>query len=173
MDVFKETNFIEETSRDTKRRGIKTHLPLNLIPREVTTKEPHIIYVVRNPKDAAISFYHHHKHLTGFTGSLADFLDDFLAGAPVTGSFFSHVDEYLRLAKERPSNMLVITYEDIVADMTMVVQRVAEFINVPLSGVEVEAMSKYLQFDQMKLRENSNMQNLMDRMAVDKSSEFK
>lgn len=69
--------------------------------------------------------------------------------------------------------MLVITYEDIVADMTMVVQRVAEFINVPLSGVEVEAMSKYLQFDQMKLRENSNMQNLMDRMAVDKSSEFK
>ena len=41
-------------------RVFKTHLPYDLVPkpRDEVTK-PRYIYVMRNPKDTAVSFYHH------------------------------------------------------------------------------------------------------------------
>jgi hypothetical protein len=45
-------------------RLIKTHLPYELVPKDATKKNgPKIILVVRNPKDCAVSYYHHY---TGF-----------------------------------------------------------------------------------------------------------
>ena len=43
-------------------RVFKTHLPYDLVPKtcDQATK-PRYIYVMRNPKDTAVSFYHHHQ----------------------------------------------------------------------------------------------------------------
>ena len=45
-------------------RVFKTHLPHDLVPkpRDEATK-PRYIYVMRNPKDTAVSFYHHYQLL--------------------------------------------------------------------------------------------------------------
>ena len=45
-------------------RVFKTHLPYDLVPkpRDEATK-PRYIYVMRNPKDTAVSFYHHYQLL--------------------------------------------------------------------------------------------------------------
>ena len=42
-------------------RVFKSHLPYDLVPkgRDEATK-PRYIYVMRNPKDSAVSYYHHH-----------------------------------------------------------------------------------------------------------------
>lgn len=39
-------------------RVIKTHLPLSLLPRSVAEVGAKVIYVGRNPKDVAVSYYY-------------------------------------------------------------------------------------------------------------------
>ena len=49
-------------------RLLKTHLPYDMLPKQVRDKKPKIIYVTRNPRDAVVSLYNHWKALVGFTG---------------------------------------------------------------------------------------------------------
>ena len=53
------------------------------------------IYVVRNPKDVAVSFYHHTKRYNDsmyhFTGDWNDYFELFLKGEVEFGSWFDHV----------------------------------------------------------------------------------
>lgn len=59
-------NFIQRISQSvipylngmSEPRFIKTHLPLSLMPPSVFQENSKIIYVARNPKDVAISYYH-------------------------------------------------------------------------------------------------------------------
>jgi len=40
---------------------------------------PQIIYVTREAKDVAVSYYHHHRLMKRYTGSCEDFIEAFLA----------------------------------------------------------------------------------------------
>jgi hypothetical protein len=40
---------------------------------------PQIIYVARDAKDVAVSYYHHYRLFFGYTGSCEDFMEAFLA----------------------------------------------------------------------------------------------
>jgi hypothetical protein len=42
-------------------RVIPTHLPSRLYPKTVLERQCKRVYVVRNPKDVAVSFYHHRR----------------------------------------------------------------------------------------------------------------
>lgn len=56
----------------TDRRFIKTHLPFSLMPPSVMNEQAKIIYVARNPKDVAVSYYHLSR-LYRTTGYVNDF----------------------------------------------------------------------------------------------------
>nr|XP_006814945.1 PREDICTED: sulfotransferase 1A3/1A4-like [Saccoglossus kowalevskii] len=43
-------------------RLISTHLPVELLPPQILQKKPKIIYVARNPKDAAVSYHEFKAH---------------------------------------------------------------------------------------------------------------
>lgn len=77
------------------------------------------------------------------------------------GSYFQHAKEYLRLAKLKPENMLVITFEDLVGNMKEVIPKVAQFIGVDVTEGQVNHMAQYLSFEEMKKRRNSNMQDVV------------
>ena len=57
-------------------RVLNCHYPCKLIPKGIIEKETKIVHVMRNPKDAFVSYYHHHKH--------------FISG-PLTQSFASYL----------------------------------------------------------------------------------
>src|SRR5215510_5449544 len=42
-------------------RVIPTHVPFRLYPQMVIERHCKRVYVIRNPKDVAVSFYHHHR----------------------------------------------------------------------------------------------------------------
>lgn len=157
----------------TNRRPIKTHLPLNLLPKEVTTKNPKIIYILRDPKDAAVSKFHHYKNLLGYPGSMEQFMEDYLTGQIMYGSYFRHADEYLQLAKLKKENLLVVTFEGMVTNMQETVKNVAQFIGKNLTEAEIATVADYLHFDQMKKRKNSNMQDAVEMMTKGKNTDFK
>lgn len=64
---FDSVNFVKRMP-SSQRRLIKTHLSFEMLPRQVKEKNPKLIYVTRNPRDAVISYYHHWRLLEGFTG---------------------------------------------------------------------------------------------------------
>jgi hypothetical protein len=64
-------------------RVFKTHLPHHLAPRsDNPNTKPKYIYLMRNPKDCAVSYYHHYKGFKAheFDGPWEEFLELFMAG---------------------------------------------------------------------------------------------
>lgn len=55
----------------SEQRFIKSHLPLSLMPPSVFRENSKIIYVARNPRDVAISYYHLNRlyKTQGFIGN--------------------------------------------------------------------------------------------------------
>ena len=63
-------------------RLLKSHLPYHLLPPDIIKKKAKIIYVARNPKDMAVSFYYFHQWQPALpTYTEWDvFFEDFMAG---------------------------------------------------------------------------------------------
>lgn len=87
-------NCVEFLKDMDERRFIKSHLPLSLLPPNLlhTAK---VIYVARNPKDAMVSFYHHHKLIKahGYVGDLPTFAKRMTKDQLMGNPFFPHLEE--------------------------------------------------------------------------------
>lgn len=71
-------DFINQIQRP---RFIKSHLPICFLPKQLWQVKPKIVYVAREPKDAAISFYHHYYNFYKYSGTKDAFLDLYLKGS--------------------------------------------------------------------------------------------
>jgi hypothetical protein len=109
-------------------RVVKSHLPYHEIP-----KGPgRYIYCVRNGLDVGVSSYHHIRNwVPGFRQySRGEFFSRFLAGRIPFGNWFEHVSEWLR--NEDRLNVLVVTYEELSADLEGTVKRIADFCGITI-----------------------------------------
>ncbi len=68
-------------------RIFKSHLSYRWIPKG----QCKYIYVMRNGKDVAVSFFHFYKSHLGFKGDFSEFFDLFMRGKVQFGSWFEHV----------------------------------------------------------------------------------
>jgi hypothetical protein len=109
-------------------RVVKSHLPYHVIP-----KGPgRYICGIRNGLDVAVSYhYHARKYLTRWGQySLGEFFSRFMAGQVPYGSWFEHVAGWLR--NEDRLNVLVVTYEELSADLEAGVKRIADFLGITI-----------------------------------------
>ncbi|XP_042529432.1 sulfotransferase 6B1-like, partial [Dipodomys spectabilis] len=51
----------EELKTCSKRRVIPTHLSYEILPATIKQKQCKMIYIVRNPKDTAVSLFHYYR----------------------------------------------------------------------------------------------------------------
>lgn len=145
-----------------KRRTLSSHLPLNLLPRGLLDSTDHkMIYVIRNPKDTAISWHHHCVNIMGYQGQLTDTLDCFLSGDHIFGSYFRHVEEFLKLSKIK-RNLLVITYEELKSRPVSTTLRVAKYLEIVLQNGDAQSIADYIHFDRMKDRPSSNRDGIVN-----------
>lgn len=140
----------------TQLRGppflIKNHLPASFLPRKIWTVKPKIIYVARNPKDVAISFYHHYKNSYNYCGSLEDFLGLFLDGLIEFGPVCHHIMDFWSIRHE--TNILFLTYEEMTADLVGVIKKTIKFLNETATEDQIQELVKHLAINNMKKTAN-------------------
>ncbi|NXY89436.1 ST2B1 Sulfotransferase, partial [Alcedo cyanopectus] len=131
-------------------RLITTHLPARVLAPALRQSKAKVIYVARNPKDVAVSFYHFHR-LAKFLpdpGSFDAFLTRFLEGTVHYGSWFDHVKGWL--GQRNLLDIFYVTYEELHQDLRGTAQRLSTFLGIPLAPATLEALEQHCSFAAMR-----------------------
>ncbi|KAG7521462.1 cytosolic sulfotransferase 2-like isoform X2 [Solea senegalensis] len=145
----------------TSPRLIKTHLPVQFLPKSFWEQNCRIICVVRNAKDCAVSYYHFHRmnNIQPEPGDWSTFLKDFMDGKVVFGSWYDHVNSWLE-KKETYSKLYVVFYEDLVEDSGRELDHLCSFLGLCPSPEEKESVLTKMTFENMKKDKMANYSTL-------------
>ncbi|KAF3613183.1 putative cytosolic sulfotransferase 12-like [Capsicum annuum] len=123
----------------TSPRLLSTHLPFASLPKSVQDSRTKLVYLCRNPKDTFISMWHFANRLRLHqkdTISIEEMFDFFCNGVNPYGPFWNHVSDYWKQSIEKPNKVLFLMYEEIKAQPTLQLKRLAEFVECPFSVEE-------------------------------------
>ncbi|KAK2725734.1 hypothetical protein QYM36_000281 [Artemia franciscana] len=150
-------------------RMIKTHLPLSLLPDDLLQKGTKVIYIMRNPKDVAVSYYHFFRLLSfvNYKGEFRDFLKSFMKNEVVYTPYFPHVLEYWN-NRDNP-NLLVVHFEEMKKDPETVVQKISNFLGKDLTYDEVRMIVEHTRFENMAINPSVNYSHWEDLGLVNKN----
>ncbi|XP_019470265.1 sulfotransferase family cytosolic 1B member 1 isoform X2 [Meleagris gallopavo] len=137
-------------------RIIKTHIPAAILPKTFWDKGCKMIYVGRNAKDVAVSYYHFDlmNKLHPHPGTWDQYLEAFMAGKVAYGSWFDHVRGYWERRQEHP--ILYLFYEDMKEDLCREIAKVAQFLGQELTEVALEAIAHHTSFEAMRDNPSTN-----------------
>ena len=108
-------------------RAFKSHLNWELVP-----KGARYIYVVRDPKDVAVSMYHFLQGWWFETGaiSMPTFVREQFLQPKSPNAYWAHIRSWW--PHRQDANVLFLCYEDMKGDLPHTIQRIATFIDCPL-----------------------------------------
>jgi len=93
---------------------------------------PRVIYIMRDPRDVAVSFYHHNVKAGNIADDypIDDFIPRFIAAAfdGRWGSWAEHVQSWTLLRKDRPE-FILLRYEEMKANPERELLRLTEFLD--------------------------------------------
>ena len=139
-------------------RAFKSHMPYELMPCGVPSSTPcKYIYVVRNPKDVAVSLFFHYKRVHTLPDTNIDwslFLCNFLHGNVEFGNFFDHVLSWW--AHRNDANVVFLTFEDMKKDLPSAITRISRFIRSDISDEVVSTIAEKTSFSAMKRDDTVN-----------------
>uniref|UniRef100_A0A3Q0T3Y6 Sulfotransferase n=1 Tax=Amphilophus citrinellus TaxID=61819 RepID=A0A3Q0T3Y6_AMPCI len=138
-------------------RIIKTHLPVQFLPKSFWEQNSKIIYVARNAKDTAVSYFHFDRmnKAQPEPGNWESFLQRFMEGKMVFGSWYEHVRGWWE-KKQSSSNILYLFYEDLIEDIEQELGRICSFLGLsPTTELKKQVTEKVL-FDSMKTNKMVN-----------------
>ena len=135
-------------------RILKTHLPVQLLPDQVWTKKPKIIYVSRDVKDVAVSNYHFwYSFDVKRKIDLNEYFDNFLNDKVFYGPYRESVQNYFNIPNYE--NIIFITYEDMCADLDATISKVSEFLGKSIAHENRQKLKEHLSFENMKSKSQS------------------
>ncbi|EAU77799.2 AGAP012647-PA [Anopheles gambiae str. PEST] len=140
-------------------RQIKSHLLLPLLPRQLWTVRPRIVYVARNPKDVAVSYFHHCQTLVGYRGDRGAFFDDLLNDRITFCPMIQHVLSFWAL-KDEP-NVLFLTYESMKRNLRGLLPKVCQFLNKSYTDTQLDELAVHLSFSEMKKNPATNKHDMV------------
>ncbi|XP_035261179.1 cytosolic sulfotransferase 1-like isoform X2 [Anguilla anguilla] len=135
----------------TSPRLIKTHLPIQFVPKSFWEQKSRIVYVARNAKDSAVSYFHFDRMncLQPEPGDWASYLQRFREGKVTFGSWYDHVTGWWEKSQTCP-NLLYLHYEDLAEDIDRELERLCSFLDVCPTEEERRRAKEGAKFDAMK-----------------------
>ncbi|XP_014679064.1 PREDICTED: sulfotransferase 1C4-like [Priapulus caudatus] len=146
-------------------RLFKTHMNFQLLPTQIVkrTKTPKIVYVSRNPKDTAVSFYHFTKgfdlspmgmHNDFANSTFPEFYKYYMQGKCNYGEYWQHQVDFWK--HRHWENILFVKYEDMKKDLKGEVRRVTNFLGKNLSEEKIDKIVEATTFSSMKRNNTVN-----------------
>ncbi|XP_077995813.1 sulfotransferase 1C2A-like [Glandiceps talaboti] len=151
IEAFDSMYGLASIEKLARPRCIKSHLPYNFFPSQALEKKCKIIYISRNPKDVAVSYFHHHKNLfwpLHFPGTWNDFYKLYIKGKVNFGSWFDHVLGWWEHKDD--DNVLFLKYEDVKKDQREPLRKIAAFLDIELTSDLEDKIIDYSSFTKMK-----------------------
>ena len=99
------------------------------------------IYIVRDPRDVAISYYFHHLkcNLLNDQYPISRFVENFVTGAlDPFGTWHEHVGSWLGARRHHP-NFLLLRYEDILSDTKSALSKISSHIQLEDADEDIVA----------------------------------
>lgn len=149
---FLEARSMEFHDKAPSPRVFFTHLPFSLLPRDILEKRCKLIHCLRNPKDQAVSFFHHTKgiKLYEYDGKWENYLDLWLEGKVDFGSWFEYVLQFENAIDNHPGLPIHVTYfEDIKENPVREIKRLCQFLNLNISDEVVHEITLRTEFNVM------------------------
>nr|AAO64982.1 SULT2 sulfotransferase [Danio rerio] len=153
-------------------RIFATHFHHQMMNPSYFKIKPRVLYVMRNPKDVFISSYHFHEMASFLVspGTQDEFMEKFLDGTIMFGSWFDHVKSWLNAGEQE--HILYLCYEDMISDLKASVEKIATFLGKSLSSEVVEKIADHCVFENMKQNKMSNYSLVPEEFMDQKKSEF-
>ena len=149
----------------THRRSVKTHLPVDAL---VFSPKAKYIYIGRDGRDAAWSFFNHHFNasddyfkvfntgtihggppLERGSGKVHDFYTGWMDGnGHPYWPFWEHVRSWWNI-RNLP-NVMLIHFSDMKSDLPGSICRIADFLGIPVDQEVMPAIVEHCTFDYMK-----------------------
>lgn len=147
--------------RAPRPRVIRTHFPFD-------PKFRRVIYIVRDPRDIALSQYHYWRKVRRIEDDypIERFIDIFLAGdlKRQNGTWGENVGSWLA-ARYRDPEFLLLRYEDLLADTARELTRVAKFVG---SSSDPELIARAVERSSArKMREKEKNQGQQSHLMKD------
>uniref|UniRef100_A0A8C3RZ77 Sulfotransferase n=1 Tax=Chelydra serpentina TaxID=8475 RepID=A0A8C3RZ77_CHESE len=126
-----------------------THLHYDDIPKAVFENKVKVLLVLRNPKDAAVSYYHFYNKNPGLpnVSSWDEFFQKFMSGEVTWGSYFDHALSWNKHMAEE--NIMIITYEEMKENLPRGVKQIAEFLGFSLPEEKIRSIAENATFQSM------------------------
>ncbi|KAJ8016148.1 hypothetical protein DPEC_G00004190 [Dallia pectoralis] len=141
----------------TSPRLIKTHLPVQLVPKSFWEQNCRVVYVARNAKDNVVSYFHFDRMNLGEPepGDWNHFLRRFMDGKMGFGPWYDHVTNWWE-KKQTNSKIHYMFYEDMIEDLGREMDTLCSFLGLSPSSEEKAKVMEETQFDKMKNNKTTN-----------------
>lgn len=130
-------------------RVLKAHSPAYLLPKDIWTVKPKIIYVARNPKDMIVSLYHMSRSIAaGYERSLNDLCEDLMNDQVLYTPFHDHILSFWQI--RHLDHVLFLTYEELSADRAAGIKRISDFLGCQYSDEQLKQLMEHVSFSKMR-----------------------
>lgn len=130
----------------TGKRIIKSH--------SVNNHYPKVIYLVRDGRDAMVSYYYFQKELDKFDGTFREFY--FTKRDREVGTWSEHIFKAFDYKKKYPDKILFIKYEDLKKDEVNTFKKVIDFLGYDIDDDQLSFSLKSTTFKNLKKMQGDN-----------------
>ncbi len=128
-------------------RIFKTHLPYRWLP-----SVGRFVYLQRDGRDVAVSYYHLYRSHLGYCGSFEQFFERFIAGRLQYGSWRRHVAGWEQ--QRENARVLLIRYEDLRGNTAAAIAAMANHLNIRATSSQIARVVEQSSFAVMKQHED-------------------
>src|ERR687892_1020072 len=149
IDFLRMQLIVPEISLDACRNGVNFGaLPSPRIMRShglYNPRFPKIVYILRDPRDALVSYYYHFKKFHNFNGTLLEFLQSDIRKV----EWDQHVNSWI-FQNQSLNNLCIIRYEDMLSNASVEVEKVVHFAGLGFTPADIHRAVEKSDFNQLR-----------------------